>query len=242
MQSCSSQSFLRDSIKFFFSSGGKKTIHHDRSIDRRIVALRFAELPQFLNSLNWENLSFHHTRQCIESVAPRQFFAPPWAAPLVNWTTRFLRLRSCLVRSFHLDSFRVRFSIRVLPSIPHFIIDFFVIHTSSSFSESISTSKHFKGASTSSQWFGNFFPWVLRPSLAGHKLELFMVVALVLFTDVESRGDSICQFVCFLFEAVELPFHNFFVFLARYSSFDLRHRPLNPLGSASPPQVAQRFQ
>ena len=37
-------------------------------------------------------------------------------------------------------------------------------------------------------------------------------------------------------------FRQIFVFLARYSSFDLRHRPLNPLGSASPPQVAQCFQ
>ena len=33
-----------------------------------------------------------------------------------------------------------------------------------------------------------------------------------------------------------------FFFLARYSSFDLRHRPSNRLGSASPPQVAQCFQ
>ena len=32
----------------------------------------------------------------------------------------------------------------------------------------------------------------------------------------------------------------FFVFLAR-SSLDLRHRPFDPLGSASPPQVAQSF-
>ena len=46
-----------------------------------------------------------------ESLALRQVLAPPWVAPLVNWTTRFLRLRSCLVRIFHLASFRVHFSI-----------------------------------------------------------------------------------------------------------------------------------
>ena len=182
-------------------------MHHDRSIDHPIVVLRFADPPQFLNTLNWENLSFHHSRKCTESVAPRQVLAPPWAAPLVNWTTRLLRLWSCLVRSFHLASFRVRFFIRAFPSIPHFIISYFVIRTSYSFSESISTPKHCKGASTSSQWFGNFFPQVLRPSLAGHELELFMVVAHVLFADDESRGDSIFQFACFLFQAVQLLFH-----------------------------------
>ena len=55
----------------------------------------------------------------------------------------------------------------------------------------------------------------------------------------EPRWLYIFQFACFLFQAVELPFH-IFVFLAR-SLFDLRHRPSNPLGSASPPQVAQSF-
>ena len=62
----------------------------------------------------------------------------------------------------------------------------------------------------------------------------------MLFVDDESRGDFICHFACLLFQVMKLPFHNFFVFLAR-SSLDLRHRPLDPLGSASPPQVAQSF-
>ena len=55
-------------------------------------------------------LSITHCK-CTESLALRQVLAPPWAAPLVNWTTPFLRLRSCLVRIFHLASFRDRFSI-----------------------------------------------------------------------------------------------------------------------------------
>ena len=32
----------------------------------------FSELPQFQNTLNRGNLSFHHKRQCAESVAQRQ--------------------------------------------------------------------------------------------------------------------------------------------------------------------------
>ena len=52
---------------------------------------------------------------------------------------------------------------------------------------------------------------VLRPSLVGHKLELFTVVPLVLFEDDESGGDSICKFACFLFQVTELLFHKFCV-------------------------------
>ena len=81
----------------------------------------YCKYPQFLNTLViWVNLSLHHTRQCSESVALRQ--APPWAAPCAKWPTRPTRLRSCLVRNFHLASFRVRFSIRALRSFPHFVI------------------------------------------------------------------------------------------------------------------------
>ena len=114
----------------------------------------------------------------------------------------------------------------------------FVTHSSSSFSESLSIPKHCEGESTSSQSSGKFFPSVLRPSLAGHKLEPFMVVPHVLFVVDESRGDSICQFACFLFQDTGL-LSTVFVFLARFF-LDLRHRPFDPLGSASP-QVAQSF-
>ena len=76
MQSGSSQRSLGDSIKFFLMNGGKKLLHHDRVIDHSIVVLHFSEPPQFLNPLNSGNLSFHHKRQCIESVARRQVLAP----------------------------------------------------------------------------------------------------------------------------------------------------------------------
>ena len=83
----------------------------------------YCTYPQFLNILViWVNLSLHHTRQCTESVAPRQFSAHRWAATCAKWPTRPNRLRSCLVRNFHLASFRVRFTIRALRSFPHFII------------------------------------------------------------------------------------------------------------------------
>ena len=96
----------------FFLNGGTKPLHHEKDIDRFIVVLRFSEPPQFLNTLFLRELVFpSQTAKWTESLALRQVLAPPWAAPLVNWTTPFLRLRSCLVRIFHLASFRVRFSI-----------------------------------------------------------------------------------------------------------------------------------
>ena len=59
--------------------------------------------------------------------------------------------------------------------------------------------------------------WQILPfsivGLPGHvhnKFEPCVVVAHVLFVDDESRGDSIFQFACFLFQAVELSFTNFF--------------------------------
>ena len=52
------------------------------------------------------------------------FFFCTWAGPRAKWPTRLITLRSRLVRCFHLASFRVRFLIRALPSIPHFIISF----------------------------------------------------------------------------------------------------------------------
>ena len=51
---------------------------------------------------------------------------------------------------------------------------------------------------------------VLRPGHVQNKFEPCMVVAHVRFADDESRGDSIFQFACFLFQAVELSFSIFF--------------------------------
>ena len=191
MQRGSSQSFLGDSIKFFFDWWEKASaLRHGHWPHHRCTAFCRSSSTVSENSKFGELVVASHTQQCTVSVAPRQFSAPLWAAPSVKRTTPLLRLRSRLVRCFHFDSFRVRFSILALPSITHFIISFQPT-PHSSFSESISTPKHCKGASTSHQWLTNFFPQVLRPSLAGHKLEPFMVVAHVHFADDESRGDSI---------------------------------------------------
>ena len=174
----------------FFLIDGKKPLHYDTDIDRTIVVLRFADhLPQFLKTLNSVNLSWHHTQQCTVSVAPRQFSAPFWAAPSVKRTTPLLRLRSRLVRCFHLASFRVRFSVRALPSITHFIISF--QPTPHLLPVNLFPFQNIARVHPRRPRLSNFFPQVLRPSLAGHKLEPFMVVAHVLFADDESRGDSI---------------------------------------------------
>ena len=216
MQSGSSQSFLRDSgFPFFF--GGKKPMHHYRDIDHTIVVLHFADhLPMFLNTLNSENMSWHHTRQCIESAAPQQFFFCTWAGPSAKWPTRLITLRSRLVRCFHLASFRVRFLIRALPSIPLFIISFPPTHLLSvNLFPFQDIARVHPGRA---QWFGKFFLFtivglILRPGHVQNKYEPCMVVAHVLFVDDESRGDSICQFVCFLFHVMELSFSNFWCFL-----------------------------
>ena len=122
----------------------------------------------------------------------------------------------------------------------------FSTHSSSSFSESISIPRHCKGASRSRAVIWQILPFsivglVVRPGHVRNKFEPCMVVAHVLFADDESRGDylPVCLF--------SLPCHGvvfpqFLVFPARSSSFDLRHRPSNRLGSASPPQVDQSFQ
>ena len=76
-------------------------MHPDRVIDHPFGLLHFAELPQFLDTLNWENLPLHHTLQCTESVAPRQFSAH-------------------LFEQHHVQN-NHRFSVRVHLSLPHFI-------------------------------------------------------------------------------------------------------------------------
>ena len=183
-------------------------MHHDRSIDHPIVVLRFADLPQFLNTLNWKNLSFHHTRKCTESVALGQVLALPWAAPLLNWTTR--------LSDFGLVSSVV--SIRLLFVFVSPSVFFHQFHTSSS--TFLQSTRHLLAV--------NLFPLRniarVHPPRSSDLANSFlkyrwtgsspkpccMVVPHVLFADDESRGDSICQFVCFLFHVIELYFDNFF--------------------------------
>ena len=115
------------------------------------------------------------------------------------------------------------------PSINPTLHHFFSTH-SSSFSESISIPRHCKGASRSRAVIWQILPFtivglILRPGHVQNKYELCMVVAHVLFVDDESRGDSICQFVCFLFHDMELSFTNFWCFLQDLLLiFDTDHR------------------
>ena len=77
MQSGSSQSFLRYSGLPFFLVGKSQGITTGTLTTPSLYCIFADHLPLFLNTLNSENMSWHHTRQCIESVAPRQFsFAP----------------------------------------------------------------------------------------------------------------------------------------------------------------------
>ena len=149
------KAFWGTQVSFFFF-GGKKPMHHYRDIDHTIVVLHFADhLPMFLNTLNSENMSWHHTRQCIESAAPQQFFFCTWAGPSAKWPTRLITLRSRLVRCFHLASFRVRFLIRALPSIPLFIISFPPTHLLSvNLFPFQDIARVHPGRA---QWFGKFF-------------------------------------------------------------------------------------
>ena len=117
----------------------------------------------------------------------------------------------CLVRSFHSASFRVRCSIRALPSLPHFIIS--VSRHLISFSESCSTAKHCKGASRSHQSFWQIHSFsivglVFRPNICFLRPSMSLSLSclrslMVLLVVDESRGDSLCQFACFLVQAIE---------------------------------------
>ena len=73
MQSGCSQSFLRDSIKFFLMVGKSQCITTGTLTTPSLCCIFADHLPLFLNTLNSENMSWHHTRQCAESVALRQF-------------------------------------------------------------------------------------------------------------------------------------------------------------------------
>ena len=68
---------LREAEFFVVLNGGKKPLHHACTTTRTLTTPSiYCQYPQFLNILViWVNLSLHHTRQCTESVAPRQFSA-----------------------------------------------------------------------------------------------------------------------------------------------------------------------
>ena len=88
-----------------------------------------------------------HRRQCIESVALRP--APPWAAPLVNLNNSTHQTDFGVVSSLFSFCFFSCSFLHPCSSINPTLHHLYSTHTSSSFSDSISTPKHWKGASTS---------------------------------------------------------------------------------------------
>ena len=156
MQSGSSQSFLRGLNQVFFMVGESQCITTGTLTTPSLYCIFADHLPLFLNTLNSENMSWHHARQCTESVALRQFSLVHMSRTMCKMTNS---THHTTVSSRPLFSFWF-FSCTFLDpgsSINPTLHHLFSTHSSSSFSESISIPKHCKGASTSPQWFGKFF-------------------------------------------------------------------------------------
>ena len=144
----------------------------------------------------------------------------------------------CLVRCFHSGSFRVRCSIRALPSLPHFINSF--SRHLISFSESCSTATHCKGASRSPvilansfllyRWTGSSSKPLLDTSLrfSWCSLQLLRATVALCASLLVSSSKSLSRFPQI-------------VVLQSRSSWDLGYRPFDSLCSASPSHIAQSF-
>ena len=234
----SSQASLEDSIKLSFSFWmvGQSLCITSKTLTTLSLHCAFSELPQFHNTLNRGNLSFHHKRQMY------------W---ICGTTTRSCTTLSSTIGKLNNSISQTSFGLfscpflhlcsSITPTFHHIVLT----TPSSSFSESCSIPKRCKGASTSLQWFGKFTPhcrWTgSSPKLCwAQALTLSWWSFMCSSSLTSSRGDSICHLACLLFQVMKLLFHIFFVFLAR-SSLDLRLRLFDPLGSSSPPQVAQSF-
>ena len=175
MQSGSSQATLEDSIMLSFSVWmvGKSLCITRKTLTTLSLYCAFRNLDSCW-TLYIEGTCLSITN-CNVLLCGTTTGSCTTLSSTVNWTTRFLRLRSCLVRIVHLASFRVHFSICAVPSIQHFIIS--PTHSSSFFIESCPIPKHCKGASTSLQWFGKFFllvsfDWFFAQALLGTSLSL----------------------------------------------------------------------
>ena len=130
MQSGSSQGSLEDSIKlsFSFSIVTKKTsasrqghwpLHRCTALFGISTVSEHSKLSEVVSMTNGNVVNLWHYDKFLHHLEQQ--------TPLVNWTTRLLRLRSCLILSFHLASLSVPFSVRALPSTSRFIIS--VKHT-----------------------------------------------------------------------------------------------------------------
>ena len=105
-------------LPFLFWMVRKKSKHHDRDIDHPAELLHFAEHPQSLKTVNWKDLvvTWH--------TATATGYRITLCCVICKMNNSTSQTSVCLVHSFHSASFRVRFSIRALPSLPHFIISF----------------------------------------------------------------------------------------------------------------------
>ena len=180
-------------------------------IDHSIVVLRFSESPQFLNTLNWGNLS-------------------PWQTAM--WWICGTTTSSCTTLSskHHWQIEQLDFSDFGLVSSLVFIWLLFVSispsvllhqsHASSSlfnphliFFQSINFhSKRLQGCIHLAPVKSELVPlvsldWFFAQASLETKLEPCTAVTHVLFAFDENRGDSICQFACFLFQVIELASH-----------------------------------
>ena len=163
MQSGSSQGFLEDSIKLSFSfwmARQSLCITTKTFIDHPIVALRFSEHPQFQNTLNRGNLSFHHTHTAMYCICGTTTGSCTTLSSTIGKLNNSISQTSVLSRPyFSFGLFSCPFlhpCSSISPTLHHLVLT-----TASSFlSESISTPKHCKGASTSPKRFGKFFPFV----------------------------------------------------------------------------------
>ena len=90
-------------------------MHHDRSIDHPIVVLHFAELPVFLNTLNWETCRCITHGNVLNLWHHDSFFFLHMSKTMCKMTNS----------THHIT---VRFFFCALPSIPHFIISFQPTH------------------------------------------------------------------------------------------------------------------
>ena len=234
---------LEDSIKisFFFLNGGKKPLHHDSDIDHVFVVLRFAEPPQFLNTVNWWILSFgnalnpehhdkflHHFESTIGTLNNSVSKTSVLSLSVVFIWRLFVSVSpSVLFHQSHTSS--------SLPN-PHLIFCQWIYF----YSKTVQGCIHFALVIWHILSF-SIVGLVLRPSIVWYKLGLCMGShSCALRRWREPRWLHLPSLLVSSSKSMSC-FPPIFVFLAR-SSFDLRHRPFNPPGSASPPQVAKSFQ
>ena len=160
----------------------------------------FAELPQFLNTLNWETCRCM-THGNVQNLYHHDSFSAHLSLSStmckMNNSTHQTTVSSRPQFSFILFSCPFLHPCSSIISTLHHLV---LTTPPSSFIESCSTPKHCKGASRSPQSFGKFLPsvsldWFFAQVFVGQKLEPIMVVPHVLFV-VDEGG------------AMELLFHD----------------------------------